>query len=64
MTDPDSFEMVTELGRTVRLHPFDQNTLRLALDMEQDGDGRHAEVLLNRLEVVELVTAAANWVQS
>lgn len=52
----------TRTGCTISLTPFGFDPLagpdakRLSLDMEQDGDGRHAEVLLGHQDIVDLRT--------
>lgn len=52
-------EVKTETGCTVRFQPSPYSHLPgflLTLDMETDGDRRHAEVVLTRDEAAELIS--------
>lgn len=61
-------EFTTESGCRVRVFTFDRGTdtgkALITLDMDQPGDGRHAEVLLDPHSVDQLVAGLEKWIAS
>lgn len=54
--------VVTETGATVKLiQPDYPGGILLTIDMEQPGDGRHAEVLLDSFAALEVIQGIQMW---